>query len=190
MKIRLLKFNNVKSTNDIAIKLIKSNKFCPTIISSRKQFKGRGTMGKNWVSINGNLFFSIFFQINAKKINFKQFAILNALILKKIVSKFITKKIQIKWPNDLIYQRKKFCGILQEVIHLNKKDFLIIGVGLNTNVNPKNKSFLSTSLKDISQKKIDNEKVLKSIKESYEILLKKIKQLSFLELKKYIIDLK
>ena len=34
------------------------------------------------------------------------------------------KKINIKWPNDLLFNNQKFCGILQEVIHLNKKDFL------------------------------------------------------------------
>ena len=46
MKLRTLKFKSVKSTNDIAHKLIKK-KIRPTIILSEKQTKGRGTMGKN-----------------------------------------------------------------------------------------------------------------------------------------------
>ena len=53
----------------------------------------------------GNLFISIFFEID-QKINFKQFAILNAFLLRKLLSKFISKKIKIKWPNDLLYKKE------------------------------------------------------------------------------------
>ena len=62
MKIKSLKFKSVNSTNDIAIDLIKRNKFKPTLISAKQQIKGRGTMGKKWVSKKGNLFISIFFR--------------------------------------------------------------------------------------------------------------------------------
>ena len=63
MKIKLIKFKNVKSTNDIAIKLIKAHKIAPTLITTEKQSKGRGTMGKKWISKKGNLFFSIFLRL-------------------------------------------------------------------------------------------------------------------------------
>ena len=49
---------------------------------SEIQTKGRGTMGKKWVSQKGNLFISIFFEMNQKNINFKHFATLNAFLLK------------------------------------------------------------------------------------------------------------
>ena len=105
-------------------------------------------MGKIWVSQKGNLFISIFFKFDEEKLNFKQFTILNALILKKILSKSISKKIKIKWPNDLLYNKEKICGILQEIINLDQFKFLIVGIGLNTTNNaPKNKSFSSTCLK-------------------------------------------
>ena len=141
-------------------------------------------MGKKWISQKGNLFISIFFEINQKKINFKQFAILNAFLLRKLLSKFISKKIKIKWPNDLLYNKEKICGILQEVISYNQKKYLIVGIGLNTNIAPKNKSFSSTSLKNIINQKIDNKKILKNIKNIYEKFLIEIKKFSFNELKK------
>ena len=184
MKIRLIKFKSVKSTNDIAIKLIKKNKTHPTLIFSEKQTKGRGTMGKKWISQKGNLFISIFFEINQKSINFKQFAILNAFILRKLVSKFISKNIKIKWPNDLLYNKEKICGILQEVISYNQKDYLIVGIGLNTNFSPKNNSFPSTSLKNMINKSIDNKEILKNIKNKYEKFLIEIKKFSYKELEK------
>ena len=183
MKIKYFKFKSVKSTNNIALRLIKEKKSKPTMISSEIQTKGRGTMGKKWVSQKGNVFISFLFEINQKEINFKQYAILNACILKHIISKLIKKKIQIKWPNDLMYNKNKICGILQEVVSANKKNFLIVGIGLNTNNEPKNKSFSSTSLKNIIKKDIDNEIVIKKIKEKYEYFLKDIKKYSYLELK-------
>ena len=76
MKFTLKSFKSVKSTNDTAINLIKKNFTKPTIVTSERQKKGRGTMGKKWVSQKGNLFLSIFFEINPSKINFKHYAIL------------------------------------------------------------------------------------------------------------------
>ena len=65
-----------------------------------------------------------------------------------------------------------------------KKNFLVIGIGINTNFNPMTKQFNSTSLKDITKKKINNKKLLENIKKEYENLLKRIKTYSFQELKK------
>ena len=188
MKIKLIKFKSVKSTNDIAIKLIRKEKVHPTLIFSEIQTKGRGTMGKKWISQKGNLFISIFFEIDQKRINFKQFAILNAFLLRKLLSKFISKKIKIKWPNDLLYKKEKISGILQEVITYNQKNYLIVGIGVNTNVAPKNKSFSSTSLKNIIDRKIDNKKILKNIKNNYEKFLIEIKKFSYKKLKKKMIN--
>ena len=92
MKIKIKKFKKVKSTNDIALKLIKQNISKPTLILTDKQTNGRGRVGKKWISKKGNLFISLFFKFDQKKINFKQFAVLNALLLKKIISKTISKK--------------------------------------------------------------------------------------------------
>ena len=92
MKLKSLKFKSVKSTNDIAHKLIKKKKIRPTIIVSEKQTKGRGTMGKKWISQKGNLFLTIFFDMSKKNVDFKEFASLNEYLLKKreaIVSLFL-----------------------------------------------------------------------------------------------------
>ena len=184
MKINLIKYKKVKSTNDTALKLIKKNITNPTIVMTEKQTNGRGTVGKKWVSEKGNLFISLFFKFDQKKINFKQFAILNAFLLRKVLSKTIPKKIKIKWPNDLIVNQRKFCGILQEVIRFNDFDYLIIGIGLNTNIAPQNKGLYSTSLKNILNTKINNQKILKNIIIAYERFLREKNKLSFSEIKK------
>jgi BirA family biotin operon repressor/biotin-[acetyl-CoA-carboxylase] ligase len=185
MKLRSLKFKSVKSTNDIAHKLIKKKNSKPTIILSEKQTKGRGTMGKKWISKKGNLFLTIFFDMSQKKVDFKKFAVLNAHLLRSILVKKFSKKIRIKWPNDLLFEGKKICGILQETVINTEKKFLIVGIGINTNLNPKNSSFTSTSLKHITKKIIDNKKLFIMIKKNYEKLLLKANRNSFSELKKF-----
>ena len=183
MKIKIKNYKKVKSTNDVAMKLIKRNILEPTLITTEKQTNGRGRIGKKWISLKGNLFVTLFFEFDNKKINFKQFAVLNAFLLKKVISKIISKKIRIKWPNDLLFNKLKFCGILQEVIKFDNFDYLIVGIGLNTNVVPQNKSFKSTCLKNILNKKIDNQKILKKIVIAYEKFLGEKNKLSFSDLK-------
>ena len=184
MKIKIKKYKKVKSTNEIALRLIKKNYSEPTLIISEKQTNGRGRVGKKWVSKKGNIFLSLFFKFNQRKINFKQFAILNAFLIKKVISKTISTNVTIKWPNDLLFNKKKFCGILQEVIKFDNFDYLIVGIGLNTNIDPQNKGFKSTSLKNILKKKINNQKVLNNIVVAYEKFLEEKNRLSFSDLKR------
>ena len=183
MKLKIIKRKKVTSTNNLALKLIKKNFSKPTLIISQTQTNGRGTMGKKWLSIKGNLFISIFFEINQNKINFSQYALLNAYLFKNIIRKFTKKKIDIKWPNDLLIKKEKICGILQEVVSLNSKTFLIIGAGINTNSSPIIKNYKTTSLSSILNKKVNNDKILKEIKKVYENFTKQIKNFSFTELK-------
>ena len=82
MKIKIRKYK-VRSTNDTTLKLIKKKILEPTLVISEDQTNGRGRVGKKWISLKGNLFITLFFKFDQNKINFKQFAILNAFYLKK-----------------------------------------------------------------------------------------------------------
>ncbi|MDC0473190.1 hypothetical protein OAN27_04410, partial [Pelagibacteraceae bacterium] len=66
------------------------------------------------------------------------------------------------------------CGILQEVITLNKYHYLIVGIGINSHVNPENKDFRSISLNECGYKKLKNQDILDDIKYSYEKFLSDI----------------
>ena len=168
MKLKLIKFSNVKSTNDEAIKKIKSKKILAGIIYSYSQTKGRGMMGKKWISFNGNLFITIFFELKKNMPNFKEFSSLNPLILKKLLSKYTNLNIKIKKPNDLLINNKKVCGILQETYKIEKKLFLIIGIGINTIISPKSINTKAISLKECGKATIYNYDILKKLKNKYE----------------------
>ena len=168
MKFKVIKFKKIKSTNDEAINLIKKKKFSPTIITTENQTNGRGTMGKSWISMRGNLFISMLFQLKKKEIDFKYFAFLNPFIIKKILEKYSKYEIQVKWPNDLLIKRRKLCGILQETIEYKSRKFLVIGIGINTFFSPKNKKFSSISLLNCNKKNFNNYIIFKKIKKFYE----------------------
>tara|TARA_B100001123_G_C15202469_1_gene983938 strand:+ start:588 stop:1142 length:555 start_codon:yes stop_codon:yes gene_type:complete len=184
MKLNVIKFNCVKSTNESAIKIIRSRKKKEGIIISNLQTNGKGTMGKKWVSQKGNLFISVFFELKETLPNFKEFSLINPIIIKKVLSTYSINAVKIKRPNDLLIKSKKVCGILQEVIRFEKKNFLIIGIGINTLTYPMNNRFKSTSLLECSNKLINNSEIIKKLKNSYEsifynykinkLLLKKI----------------
>jgi len=176
MKLKLIKFGSVKSTNDEAIKLIKKNKLVPCIITAKNQTKGRGTMGKKWISKKGNLFMSLFFEINSKNIKPNKFSVLNPSIIKKVLEKYSKYKISIKRPNDLLIKERKLCGILQEVVEHESKKFLIIGIGINTKISPKNKSFKSISLSSCSNHIIKNNEILIKMKLAYEKIISNLKK--------------
>ena len=186
MKFKLKNYNCVTSTNDQAIRLIKRKIFSPRIIYANTQTKGRGTMGKKWISTKGNLYISIFFKINSKKINFKQYAVLNAYLIKKIISKYAIKKVNIKWPNDLLIEGKKICGILQEVINFKENEFIIVGIGINTHSSPNIFNFKTSYINYFSKKKVDNTKILKDIKKTYEKFINDINKFQYLSLKRKI----
>ena len=68
MKLKIIKLDKVKSTNDVAIKYITENKISPKIIFSENQTQGRGTRGKKWISKSGNFFATIYFKNDHSRI--------------------------------------------------------------------------------------------------------------------------
>ena len=184
MKLKIVKFKSVKSTNDEAIKLIRSDKYFSGLVSSSSQTKGRGTMRKKWISHKGNIFISIFFKVNLIKVKIESFLIINAKIIKNILNKYTKKIIKIKKPNDLLIDGKKICGILQEVIEHKKVKYLITGIGINSKISTLNKDFKYTSLKVHSNKKIDNKIIINQIKKNYDKLIYDINNKNSLYIKK------
>ena len=170
MKFEIFKFESVTSTNDVAISLIKEKKKEIGCIYAYTQTKGRGTHGKKWISSKGNLFGSIFFPLKNNYPSFNEFSIINPVIISSVIEHFCDKEsISFKWPNDVFVNRKKICGILQEVITSNSKKFLVVGIGLNIISNPGiNNKYRATNILSESKKKPSIKKIINLIISSYE----------------------
>jgi BirA family transcriptional regulator, biotin operon repressor / biotin---[acetyl-CoA-carboxylase] ligase len=187
MRLKKFNFKIVNSTNDIAIKIIKSSKCKSGIIVAEKQRKGRGQYGKKWTSYKGNLFVSIFFKVEKIHLSLKQITYLNCLLVKKLLSFYYKKKINIKKPNDLLINKKKISGILQEIVNNYEETFIIVGIGINLVRSPYIIDNPTTNLYEITKKKFDINDVTYKLKSIYENFIPKIQKNNFKKLNKNLI---
>ena len=170
MKFKKFYYKKIKSTNDKALKHIKKGDE-KGIILTNAQTKGKGQRGKNWISLKGNLFMSVFFEIKNKS-NLKKITNLNCYLVRDCLQKLTNFKISIKRPNDLLIKKQKICGILQETVQKNSIKYLIIGIGLNLVKSPNITSYPTTNMYDLTNKKISLKKISRELKIIYKNFLK------------------
>ena len=170
MKLKKYLYNSVTSTNDIAIKKIKQD--IPFgIVIAKKQTKGRGRYGNRWICMKNNLFMSVFFKLK-KNIDSKTLTSISCKITKTSLLKFLNKNITIKKPNDLLIDKKKLCGILQETLFYKNNKFAIIGIGINIDRSPAIDNYPTTYLNFFVKKKLTSIKICNEIKRNFEEYLK------------------
>ena len=186
MQFEIFKFKKVTSTNDVAIRLIKEKKKEIGCIYADEQTKGRGTQGKKWISSKGNFYGSFFFPLKNKYPPFSEFTIINPVIISNVVKNFCDeKKISIRWPNDVFINKKKFCGILQELITIDGKKFLIIGIGINIISNPTiSNKYKATNILRETKKKPSVKRIINLLISSYKNFFKDINTYNYTTFKK------
>jgi BirA family biotin operon repressor/biotin-[acetyl-CoA-carboxylase] ligase len=167
MKIQIIKYNRVDSTNNAAIRRIKKGKIKPTLIVANSQKKGRGQYGRQWISYKGNIFMTIYFSLK-RNIEIKSLSKKVYTLLKKSLEKFVSEKITIKLPNDLLIKGYKVCGILQEIVNYNNKKYFIIGIGINLIKSPKIVNKQVSFLQKYNNNKIKKTDICKNIKNNFE----------------------
>lgn len=135
--MHIIKLNAIDSTNTY-LKKISSKEQVEnyTVVVANYQTHGRGQMGTIWDSEKAkNLMCSVFKDYSKVYIK-NQFYIsmVTSLAIVKTLQNFSIPKLSVKWPNDILSENKKVCGILIEnVIKNNKLEASIIGIGLNVN---------------------------------------------------------
>ena len=174
MKFKIFRFKKVDSTNNSAIRIIKNSNINYGMVVANEQKRGRGQYGKKWISYKGNLFVSFFYKLDHLTVSLKQITKINCLLVKKLISIYYKKKIIFKKPNDLLINKKKICGILQENISKLNKRYLIVGIGINLIKNPNLKNYPTTNLSELLGKKVSKTKIEKQIKKIFELKLNRL----------------
>ena len=158
----LIDLDTVDSTNSWAKKNIATFRDdVPTVITAREQTNGRGRFGRPWLSPHGqNLYLTIVEKIRPplQLIHYSQ---ATALAIAKALQAY-TITAQIKWPNDLLVDGKKICGILVEEASKGKDSWVIVGIGLNVNMDPvhlESIDRLATSLQQLLDSPVTIEEV-------------------------------
>ncbi|SDE76163.1 biotin--[acetyl-CoA-carboxylase] ligase [Epilithonimonas hungarica] len=118
------------STNDEISSLLYDDE--STAVFTFNQIKGRGQYGNIWkVMPNENLAYSL--AIKTSKVNISDISLnyYTAIIVRDFLDNLTKETTKIKWPNDIILNGKKVCGILIEKKKINNDEFYIIGIGIN-----------------------------------------------------------
>ena len=86
MKFKVLRFKKLRSTNDTAIRVVKSSNLKYGMIIAESQSNGRGRYGRKWISLKGNLFVSFFYNLENIDLTINQITKKNCLLVKKLIS--------------------------------------------------------------------------------------------------------
>ena len=127
-------FEDIESTNLIAKQ--KAHKFQEgTVIIAETQYSGYGRMGRTWESPAGGIWFSIILKPVIPLAHLSRLTIMTGNAVMECMKSFNFPNAPcIKWPNDILINGKKVCGILTEVnAELDAINFVIIGIGINAN---------------------------------------------------------
>lgn len=130
-------FESIDSTQSQAMKMA-SDVDDGSIIIAEKQTNGKGRTGRKWVSPKGGMWFSIIMYPKFDISEITLFPLASSLALSYAIEKTLSIKSELKWPNDITIEGKKVAGMLVDAsIESNKIEKLILGVGINFNVDVK-----------------------------------------------------
>ena len=166
MKIgaKILRVKSCSSTNDLAKELAISGEKEGTAVISDEQTKGRGMKGRSWYSApKKGLYLSVI--LRPTHSNISLLPLVAGLAVVDAVFDSVGIRVRLKWPNDLIWGKKKLGGILCEAGFLgNKVNYVILGIGLNMNHGrddfPEEIRHQATSLKLITKEDMDENIIL------------------------------
>lgn len=131
-------FDSVDSTQNQAMKIATEQASHGTLIVAEKQTSGKGRLGRKWVSPKGGIWLSIILHPKFDISVITLFPIASALALSNAIEKTMNIKSELKWPNDITINGKKVSGMLVDAsIESNKIENMILGVGINYNVEVK-----------------------------------------------------
>lgn len=146
--MRRVHYDNIDSTNSQAHRLVTAGEPAPLLVTATTQSAGRGRNGREWQSPRGGIWMSAAWPATLEPERYMAFPIVVGLVvweaIHEVVHKFgafDARRLKIKWPNDILLDDCKVCGILCETVASGSRlTHLIAGVGINV-------AFASTRLK-------------------------------------------
>lgn len=169
MNLRILHYDRLSSTNDLALELASKKAAEGTVIVADYQTRGRGRFKRKWVSRPGkNLLFSILLK--------PRFSAQTAPILTHFAARSVASVLQkqfslapkLKKPNDVLVGGKKISGVLTEAASLNDRmEYVVVGIGLNVNSRKGDLPVRATSIYLETAKKADPSAILDLILDDF-----------------------
>lgn len=172
MKTNVVFFEETGSTNVEAMRLASEGYPHGTLVVADSQTGGKGRRGRSWHTPKGSsIAMSLILKPELEAEYASMLTLVQAMAVAKAIEEICGLKAQIKWPNDILINEKKVCGILTEMnMEGTRISSIIIGTGINVNQDdfPKEISKIATSLKKESGKVQSRENLVKRICELFE----------------------
>jgi BirA family biotin operon repressor/biotin-[acetyl-CoA-carboxylase] ligase len=175
--------HSVHSTQDFALSLVPSRKESHwTWVRAESQKAGRGQFHRAWHSPLGGLYQTL---ICSWPSDPRWTSLVGALAVCQAIEELYGVKTEIKWKNDIFFNRKKLAGVLAEIVEHDGKKWLLLGIGLNVNgtVQSLNVDQKITSLKEELSKEVTKKELIQNIDKFLYAELKEIMEQGMTEKK-------
>ncbi|MBN1473384.1 MAG: biotin--[acetyl-CoA-carboxylase] ligase [Syntrophaceae bacterium] len=129
-------FQEIGSTNDEAFRLGMDGAPEGTVVVADSQSAGKGRLQRSWFSPpQANIYTSIILRPEFNPADAPRITIMAGLAAAQTIETYCPREARIKWPNDVLLDGKKVCGILAQMqTNEDKIDFVILGIGINVNI--------------------------------------------------------
>lgn len=167
-------FPELESTMDKAKDLARKN--CPdfTVIIAGIQTNGRGRLRRVWLSDEGGLYFTMVLRPNIHPLQSSRINFLASLTMARTLQSQYGIDAKVKWPNDILVDGKKICGMLSELeAETDQVAFINIGMGLNVNNDPEIHEPKASSVKSILGREVRRKEILAAFLDEFENRMKK-----------------
>jgi len=132
----LVYLEETDSTNIQAKLLAEKGASEGTLVVAGAQSAGKGRRGRNWSSPKGTgIFMTFLLRPPVNPAQASMITLAAALGVRKAIKKVTGLETQIKWPNDIVWEGKKLCGILTEMgLDRERIGYVVVGIGINANM--------------------------------------------------------
>lgn len=129
----VLYFDTIDSTNTKAQELAEKGYQSGTLVVADKQESGKGRRGRSWVSPSGTgIFMTLMIKPDINPNNASMLTLVAALAVAKAITSVTGEEALIKWPNDIVINGRKVCGILTEMnAQFDYINHIVVGIGIN-----------------------------------------------------------
>ncbi len=175
-----LYYDRIDSTNDQVKRLAEEGYGNGTLIIADYQEAGRGRRGRSWESPSATtISMSLLLKPELNPNNASMITLAAALAVSKAITQLTKQPAGIKWPNDIVMNGKKVCGILTEMsVQFEHVNYIVVGIGINVNTEsfPEEIQDIATSIHLETGKRLSRMELIEAVwtyfEEDYEIYLK------------------
>ena len=169
---QLVVFEETDSTNDQAKKLAEAGSEQGLLVVSDCQTAGKGRRGRSWESKSGEgIFMTLLLKPDIAPGNASMLTLVMALAVRAGIAQVTGVDTQIKWPNDIVCDGRKVCGILTEMsAQIDYINYIVVGVGINVSNEtfPEPVAQTATSLYQLTGVRCHRAKLIAEIMKQFE----------------------